>query len=113
MVDRKHYGRVRKSLGTKELAARTRAMLYNVSMPLTAAGPHPGPEPVFARAGLTAKERTVARLLLEGKSSPEIAELENNSPKTIRQHISSIYGKFAVSSRAEFFRMVYESRSFT
>jgi len=32
----------------------------------------------------------------------------HNSPKTIRQHISSIYGKCAVNSRAEFFRMMYE-----
>jgi DNA-binding CsgD family transcriptional regulator len=66
-------------------------------------------EPVFERTGLTVKERAVARYLLEGKSSPEIAELEKNSPKTIRQHISSIYGKCAVNSRAEFFRMMYEA----
>jgi len=70
-----------------------------------------GPEPVFERAGLTVKERVVARLLLEGKSSPEIAEIEHNSPKTIRQHISSIYGKCAVNSRAEFFRMIYERQA--
>jgi DNA-binding NarL/FixJ family response regulator len=64
-------------------------------------------DPILARAKLTEKERTVARYLLEGLSSSEIAGLENNSPKTIRQHVSQIYAKCGVSSRAEFFRLVY------
>jgi DNA-binding CsgD family transcriptional regulator len=68
-------------------------------------------EAVFQRAGLTPKERSVARYLLEGKSGPEIAEVEHNSPKTIRQHISSIYGKCAVNNRAEFFRMMYGAQT--
>jgi DNA-binding NarL/FixJ family response regulator len=64
-------------------------------------------EQVLLRAKLTEKEHTVAKYLLEGLSSSEIAELENNSPKTIRQHVSQIYAKCGVSSRAEFFRLVY------
>jgi len=64
-------------------------------------------EQVLARAKLTEKERTVARHLLDGLSSSEIAELEHNSPKTIRQHVSQIYAKCGVGSRAEFFRLVY------
>jgi DNA-binding NarL/FixJ family response regulator len=62
---------------------------------------------ILADAHLTEKERAVARSLLEGLSSSEIAELEGNSPKTIRQHVSQIYAKFGVGSRAEFFRLVY------
>jgi DNA-binding NarL/FixJ family response regulator len=62
---------------------------------------------VFSRARLTEKERSVARRLLDGLSSTEIAEVENNSPKTIRQHVSQIYAKCGVASRAEFFRLVY------
>ena len=62
---------------------------------------------VLSRAGLTAKERTVALHLLNGLSSGEIAQIETNSPKTIRQHVSQIYAKCGVSSRAEFFRLVY------
>jgi DNA-binding NtrC family response regulator len=62
---------------------------------------------VLARAKLTAKERTVALHLLDGLSSSEIATLEANSPKTIRQHVSQIYAKCGVGSRAEFFRLVY------
>jgi len=61
----------------------------------------------LARVSLTDKERTVARHLLNGLSSTEIAEVEKNSPKTIRQHVSQIYAKCGVSSRAEFFRWAY------
>lgn len=64
-------------------------------------------EQVLSRAQLTEKERTVALHLLDGKSSAEIAEIERNSPKTIRQHVSQIYAKCGVGSRAEFFRLVY------
>ncbi len=64
-------------------------------------------EEIMARALLTDKERTVARLLLEGLSSNEIAERESNSPKTIRQHVTQIYAKCGVASRAQFFRLAY------
>jgi DNA-binding NarL/FixJ family response regulator len=64
-------------------------------------------EQVLTRANLTGKERTVALLLLDGLSSSEIAEMEHNSPKTIRQHVSQIYAKCGIGSRAEFFRLVY------
>jgi DNA-binding NarL/FixJ family response regulator len=64
-------------------------------------------EQTLARANLTEKERIVARHLLEGLSSSEIAEIEKNSPKTIRQHVSQIYAKCGVSSRSEFFRLMY------
>ena len=64
-------------------------------------------EQVLNRANLTGKERTVAIHLLEGLSSSEIAEMEHNSAKTIRQHVSQIYAKCGVGSRAEFFRLVY------
>ena len=65
-------------------------------------------ELVLTRAMLTDKERIVARHLLAGLTSAEIAELEHNSPKTIRQHVSQIYAKCGVGSRAELFRLVYE-----
>jgi DNA-binding CsgD family transcriptional regulator len=64
-------------------------------------------EVALARASLTDKELTVARHLLDGLSSTEIAEIEHNSPKTIRQHVSQIYAKCGVASRGEFFRWVY------
>ncbi|HEX7670745.1 MAG TPA: response regulator transcription factor [Polyangiaceae bacterium] len=64
-------------------------------------------ERLFTRAALTDKERTVARQLLEGLSSTEIADALGNSPKTIRQHVSQIYAKCEVGSRAELFRLLY------
>jgi DNA-binding NarL/FixJ family response regulator len=74
-------------------------------------GPGDAALAVLARARLTAKERTVALHLLNGLSSGEIAELETNSPKTIRQHVSQIYAKCGVGSRAEFFRLMYAGRT--
>lgn len=61
----------------------------------------------LAKAGLTDKELAVARQVLKGLTSDEIARLESNSEKTIRQHISRIYAKCGVSSRAEFFHYVF------
>ncbi len=58
-------------------------------------------------ANLTDKETTVARHLIEGRTSAEIAELERNSPKTIRQHVTQIYSKCGARNRAEFIRGVY------
>jgi len=62
---------------------------------------------ILGRAQLTDKELRVARLLLDGLSSNEIAAREHNSPKTIRQHVTQIYAKCGVTSRAQFFRLAY------
>lgn len=61
----------------------------------------------LARAGLTDKEQSVARLLLKGLTSVEIAEIEGNSEKTVRQHVTQIYAKCGVASRAELFHFVF------
>jgi len=62
---------------------------------------------VLSRARLTDKERAVALLLLQGLSSAEIAALEDNSEKTIRQHLTQIYAKCGAANRSELFRKVY------
>jgi DNA-binding NarL/FixJ family response regulator len=64
-------------------------------------------ERVLEAAGLTEKELAVARLVLKGLTSTEIARLEQNSDKTVRQHITRIYSKCGVSSRPEFFHCVF------
>lgn len=64
-------------------------------------------ERAFARVGLTEKEMVVARHLLKGLTSREIAAIEANAEKTIRQHVSSIYAKCGVSTRAELFHHVF------
>jgi DNA-binding NarL/FixJ family response regulator len=90
-----------KPFGSAELAAAIERVLGG-------AGARGHIEAIFDQMRLTEKERTVARHLLQGLSSSEIAALENNSPKTIRQHVSQIYAKCGVSTRAEFFRLAYE-----
>lgn len=50
---------------------------------------------------LTEKERAILNLLGEGLSNSGIAERAFLSEKTIRNHLSNIYGKLGVSSRAE------------
>lgn len=63
----------------------------------------------LANVGLTAKEHAIARLLLKGLTSAEIARLEGNSEKTIRQHVTQIYAKCGVTSRAELFHYLFPS----
>jgi DNA-binding NarL/FixJ family response regulator len=62
----------------------------------------------LAAAALTDKEMVIARLLLKGLPTGEIARLEGNSDKTIRQHVSRIYAKVGVNSRSELFHHVFE-----
>jgi DNA-binding NarL/FixJ family response regulator len=89
-----------KPFGARELIAA-------IERVLSGGGSRPDVESIFDRARLTEKERTVARHLLRGLSSSEIAALENNSPKTIRQHVSQIYAKCGVGTRAEFLLLAY------
>lgn len=63
----------------------------------------------LAKVGLTPKEYAIARLLLKGLTSAEIARLEGNSDKTIRQHVTHIYAKCGVASRAELFHYLFPS----
>lgn len=60
-------------------------------------------------AKLTEKETEIARLLLKGLPSNEIAAVVGIAEKTVRQHLSQIYAKFEVSSRAELFHHVFPS----
>lgn len=61
----------------------------------------------IARAGLTDREAEIARLVLKGLPSLEIATVLGSSDKTVRQHISRIYEKCGVSSRPELFHYVF------
>src|SRR5690606_38953232 len=61
----------------------------------------------LSRIGRTEKEQVIARLVLKGLTSAEIARLEKNSDKTVRQHITRIYQKCQVTSRSEFFNHVF------
>jgi two-component system OmpR family response regulator len=58
--------------------------------------------------GLTQREREVLQLLGSGKRAPEIAAELGISPKTISNHIQSIFRKLDVHSRAQAVARAYE-----
>lgn len=59
-------------------------------------------------AGLTRRELDVLRLLAEGLSNKEIAERLVVSPRTVDNHLTSIYSKLHVSSRTAASRYAHE-----
>ena len=50
---------------------------------------------------LTEREREILGLIAQGYSNPQIAAHLVLSPKTVRNHISSIFGKLQVADRAQ------------
>ena len=50
---------------------------------------------------LTPREREVLRLLVEGRSNPEIAAALFVSPRTAETHVTHILAKLGVTTRAE------------
>ena len=64
----------------------------------------PGPsndEDELGLGSLTAREREVLNLLARGNSNREIAEELVITNKTVKNHLSRIYEKIGVHSRAE------------
>jgi predicted ATPase/DNA-binding CsgD family transcriptional regulator len=53
-----------------------------------------------SRAGLTAREMEVLRLVAQGLTDAQVAEQLVISPRTVNWHLTSIYGKIGVSSRS-------------
>jgi DNA-binding CsgD family transcriptional regulator len=52
------------------------------------------------RNQLTQREREVLRLLATGHTDRKIAEVLTISPRTVNKHMSNIFGKLEVPSRA-------------
>lgn len=50
---------------------------------------------------LTERERELLQLIAQGKNNSDIAEMLVISPKTVRNHITSIFSKLQVADRAE------------
>jgi DNA-binding NarL/FixJ family response regulator len=70
----------------------------NAEAPLIALSHQDDPK---GMSGLTPAERAVALALLEGMSDRHIALARNSSRHTVSKHITAIYRKLGVSSRAE------------
>ena len=63
-------------------------------------------ERFFETNGLTETENKIARLALKGLSNREIAEVNGNTEKTVKFHMTVIYDKCNVGSRGEFFNSI-------
>jgi DNA-binding NarL/FixJ family response regulator len=50
---------------------------------------------------LTSREREVLELIAAGRSNGEIAQILSLSGKTVRNHVSIIFGKLRVADRAQ------------
>lgn len=59
---------------------------------------------------LTAREREVLQLLVEGLSNPEIAERLTVTRATAKAHVSNILGKLGASSRGEAIALAFQNR---
>jgi ATP/maltotriose-dependent transcriptional regulator MalT len=62
-------------------------------------------------ASLTGREMQVARLIVDRRTNPEIADALFLSPKTVETHIRNIFRKLQVSSRVEVARAVERAAS--
>jgi DNA-binding CsgD family transcriptional regulator len=107
---------VRSALGEKAFAeamAEGRTMtpeqaLAAQGQPLRTTPPLPARPAATYPAGLTAREVEVLRLLAQGLTDAQIAERLVISPRTVNNHLTSIYGKIQVSSRAAATRYAIE-----
>jgi DNA-binding NarL/FixJ family response regulator len=63
------------------------------------AGPVTPTDPIFPE--LTSREREVLALIADGESNSTIARRLSLSPKTVRNHVSSIFTKLHVADRAQ------------
>ena len=64
-------------------------------------GSGPSPIPPSELDRLTAREREILRMFVQGKSYAEIAEVRGNNPMTIRNAVYSIQRKLGVGTRQE------------
>jgi non-specific serine/threonine protein kinase len=86
-----------RALTPEQAALETAALLADLTdpaAPVASAG-------VGAGAGLTPRELEVLRLMVAGRSNPEIAAALFVSPRTAQTHVGNILAKFGVESRTE------------
>jgi DNA-binding NarL/FixJ family response regulator len=80
--------------GARPLAERAR-------QELRAAGGRPRRPRISGAGALTASERRIAGMAVDGLSNPEIAQALFVTKKTVEAHLGSAYRKLSIHSRAE------------
>ena len=94
--------------------AEGRTMTPEQALVAQASSRVPVSPPVLARssypADLTAREVEVLRLAAQGLIDAQVASQLVNSPRTVNWHLTSIYSKLAVSSRAAATRYAIEHK---
>jgi len=61
-------------------------------------------------SNLTASERSVVELMLEGKTNLEIAEARRRALRTVANQVASIFRKLGIGSRSELYAFAARSR---
>jgi DNA-binding NarL/FixJ family response regulator len=61
---------------------------------------------------LTEREKEILKHLVDGLEYKEIADLTTTSPNTVRNHITNIYKKLHVTSKAQAIRVVINKKRF-
>jgi ATP/maltotriose-dependent transcriptional regulator MalT len=79
-------------LGAKPALARVAALAARLADVATVVPAYP--------AGLSSREVEVLHLVAQGLTNPQVAERLYLSPRTVEQHLRSIYNKVGVSTRA-------------
>jgi DNA-binding NarL/FixJ family response regulator len=77
-----------------------RLMRYFATLRSTTASP-PSSSPAGAFPELTDREQEILALMAQHLTNPEIAERLVLSPKTVRNHVSNIFSKLQVATRAQ------------
>jgi len=95
--------------GAQESFAAARSLFDQIGARLDARGVDHDDAPPLP-AGLTAREAEVLRLLATGLSNKEIAATLHLSVKTVSRHLSNIFTKIGVSSRAAATAFAFEHR---
>jgi len=91
------------------LAAQGRRLVSTATpIPRDPVSAPPVKSPTTFPAGLTAREVEVLRLVAQGLTNEQVAEQLVISPRTVKTHLTSIYGKIQVSSRSAATRYAIE-----
>ena len=91
---------------TSRIARKTLDLLASSDKPITGAR-------ITELEGLSSREKDVLYLMVEGLEYKEIADKLSISPHTVRKHISNIYDKLHISSKAQAIRLMQGTRTST